>query len=133
HRPRPLARFRPSGAGEPCLGAQGRHCGRVRDRAGRGACPYRREPGTGADRSHDRQGMRPRGATEEQMEVELIIDGEARKAASGRTFARLNPVTKAVATAAPAAGKADVDRAVSAAAAAFPAWSKTGPAERRAL
>ena len=67
------------------------------------------------------------------MEVDLIIDGEGRKAQSGKTFDRLNPVTRAVATTAPAASKADCDKAVSAAHAAFATWSKTGPGERRAL
>lgn len=67
------------------------------------------------------------------MEVDLLIDGEARKAASGRVFERRNPVTRAVATTAPAASKADCDKAVAAAAEAFPAWSRTGPSERRAL
>ncbi|WP_025290674.1 aldehyde dehydrogenase [Sphingomonas sanxanigenens] len=48
------------------------------------------------------------------------------------TFDRLNPVTGAVATTAPAATVADADAAVSAAAAAFPAWSALGPNARRA-
>jgi acyl-CoA reductase-like NAD-dependent aldehyde dehydrogenase len=67
------------------------------------------------------------------MQVELLIDGEGRPAASGKVFERRNPVTNAVASTAPAASKADVDRAVASAAAAFPTWSKTGPSERRAL
>ena len=38
-----------------------------------------------------------------------------------------------VATRAPAARRADVDRAVEAAAAAFPGWAATGPTARRAI
>ena len=38
-----------------------------------------------------------------------------------------------IATRAPAAGKADVDKAVEAAASAFPEWSETGPNARRAI
>jgi acyl-CoA reductase-like NAD-dependent aldehyde dehydrogenase len=67
------------------------------------------------------------------MDIDLLIDGEARPAAGKRTFNRLNPVTRAVATTAPGARKADVDAAVAAAAEAFPAWSKTGPSERRKI
>ena len=49
------------------------------------------------------------------------------------TFDRINPVTGAVATTAPAATVADADAAVAAAAAAFPAWSALGPNARRAV
>ena len=49
-----------------------------------------------------------------------------------RTFERLNPVTGAVATTAPAASVEDANAAVEAAAAAFPAWSALGPNARRA-
>ena len=42
-------------------------------------------------------------------------------------------MTGEVATRAPAAGRADVDRAVEAAAAAFPGWAATGPNARRAI
>jgi acyl-CoA reductase-like NAD-dependent aldehyde dehydrogenase len=52
--------------------------------------------------------------------------------APGVTFARLNPVTGAVATEAKAFSVADADAAVEAAAAAFPAWSALGPNARRA-
>ncbi len=67
------------------------------------------------------------------MKIDLFIDGQEAEAVSKRTFDRKNPVTGAVATTAPAAGKADVDRAVAAADAAFASWSRTGPSERRAL
>ncbi|WP_429587638.1 aldehyde dehydrogenase [Sphingomonas zeicaulis] len=52
--------------------------------------------------------------------------------ATRATFDRINPVTGAVATTAPAATVADADAAVAAAAAAFPAWSALGPNARRA-
>jgi vanillin dehydrogenase len=55
-----------------------------------------------------------------------------RKAASGASFDRLNPLTGAIASRAAAACAKDVACAA-AAAAAFPAWSETGPAARRAL
>src|SRR5271157_975682 len=67
------------------------------------------------------------------MRVDFIIDGAAVGAASGATFTRRDPVTGAVASEAAAASEADVARAVEAAHRAFPAWSETGPSERRAL
>jgi len=62
----------------------------------------------------------------------MLIDGEARAASNGATFDRFNPVTGEVASRAPAATLADADAAVSAAAAAFPAWAALPPGERRA-
>jgi len=67
------------------------------------------------------------------MKVDFIIDGASAPAASGATYARRDPVTGAVASEAAAAGEADVAKVVEAAARAFPAWSQTGPSERRAL
>jgi acyl-CoA reductase-like NAD-dependent aldehyde dehydrogenase len=67
------------------------------------------------------------------MDIQLLIDGEARGAGSGATFDRLDPFTGQTASRAAAAGVADAKTAVDAAAAAFPAWSQTGPGERRAL
>ena len=52
---------------------------------------------------------------------------------SGRTYARINPITGEPATHAAAASVADAQAAADAAAAAFPAWSATGPNARRAL
>lgn len=66
------------------------------------------------------------------MDYGLLIDNQD-VPASGGTFQRLNPVDGQVATTAAAARAADVDRAVQAAAAAFPAWSRTGPSERRKI
>jgi acyl-CoA reductase-like NAD-dependent aldehyde dehydrogenase len=67
------------------------------------------------------------------MKVDFIIDGASVSADSGATFERRDPVTGAVASEAAAAGKADVAKVVEAAHRAFPAWSETGPSERRAL
>ncbi|MDR3514182.1 MAG: aldehyde dehydrogenase [Azospirillaceae bacterium] len=63
--------------------------------------------------------------------VGLLIGGASRAAATGAVFARRNPVSGEVVTVAAAASIRDVDAAVTAAAAAFPAWSQQGPGERR--
>ncbi|MES2135557.1 MAG: aldehyde dehydrogenase [Pseudomonadota bacterium] len=65
--------------------------------------------------------------------VNLIIGGEERPAASGRTFERRNPMSSAVVTNAAAASVEDATAAAEAADAAFPAWSALGPNARRAL
>ena len=65
--------------------------------------------------------------------LSMLINGEACAAGSGATFERRNPLDGSVASRAPAATPADAVAAVEAAAAAFPAWSQTGPGERRAL
>lgn len=67
------------------------------------------------------------------MQISMLINGEDAPAQSGRTYERLDPVTGEVATIAPAASVKDAEAAVQAAAAAFPAWSQTGPTERRML
>lgn len=67
------------------------------------------------------------------MKISMLINGEDVAATGGKTFERRDPVTGEVATIAPAATVADVDKAVKAAAAAFPGWSKTSPADRRNL
>jgi acyl-CoA reductase-like NAD-dependent aldehyde dehydrogenase len=67
------------------------------------------------------------------MDIGFIIDGAAEAAIEGGTFERRDPVTGLVATRAAAAGLADVAKVVAAAAAAFPAWSETGPGLRRSL
>ena len=67
------------------------------------------------------------------MDTGLIVDGAAEAAIAGGTFERRDPVTGRVATRAAAASLADVSKVVAAAAAAFPAWSETGPGLRRAL
>lgn len=67
------------------------------------------------------------------MDYGLFIDNEDRAAATSAVFERKNPVTGDRASLAAAATATDVDRAVNAADAAFAAWSKTGPSERRKI
>jgi len=64
--------------------------------------------------------------------LNLYIEGKHIPAEGDRRFSRENPVTGEVATQAAAASVEDAARAVDAAARAFPAWSQTGPGERRA-
>ncbi|MFC8669817.1 MULTISPECIES: gamma-aminobutyraldehyde dehydrogenase [Streptomyces] len=59
------------------------------------------------------------------------IDGEFRDAADGRTTDVVNPATGEVYATAPLSGQADVDAAMTAAAAAFPAWRDQTPAVRQ--
>ncbi|NYE23945.1 aldehyde dehydrogenase [Pigmentiphaga litoralis] len=63
----------------------------------------------------------------------MLIGGERLAASNAATFERRNPLDHSVATTAPAATKADAQRAVEAAAHAFTSWSQVGPGERRAL
>ncbi len=63
--------------------------------------------------------------------INLSIAGEA--VTSDRTFERRNPMTGDVASTAVAADINQANAAADAAAAAFPAWSVTGPNARRAL
>ena len=65
--------------------------------------------------------------------ISLLLDNQDVQALGGMTFDRLNPVTGAIATRAAAAQIADALSAADAAAAAFPAWSATGPGARRAV
>ncbi|ENN89753.1 Aldehyde dehydrogenase [Rhizobium freirei PRF 81] len=67
------------------------------------------------------------------MTISLLVNGVDRPAASGRTCDRMNPFTGELATRSAAAGLDDVTAAIDAASAAFPAWSKTGPGQRRAI
>ena len=67
------------------------------------------------------------------MEQTLLINGEDRSASGDATFERHDPFTGEVATRASAATLDDAIKAVEAAQAAFPAWSKTGPSERREI
>ncbi|MDT0308125.1 aldehyde dehydrogenase family protein [Streptomyces sp. DSM 44917] len=60
----------------------------------------------------------------------LFIDGEFRPAASGRAFKTVSPATEEVLSEVAEAGEADVEAAVAAARAAFPAWSGLPGAER---
>ena len=66
-------------------------------------------------------------------QINLLLENQDVEAIDGVTFERLNPMTGEVATRAAAAKIADVKRAADAAAAAFPAWSATGPSQRRMI
>jgi aldehyde dehydrogenase (NAD+) len=63
----------------------------------------------------------------------MLIDGELRPAADGRTFTSSNPYTGEEWATLPLAGPADVDAAVRAARAAFDGWSSRSGRERGAL
>jgi acyl-CoA reductase-like NAD-dependent aldehyde dehydrogenase len=67
------------------------------------------------------------------MNISLLINGADRAASGGRTFDRIDPFTEKLASRAAAASLDDVAAAVNAASAAFGAWSKTGPGQRRAI
>ncbi|ANL69991.1 salicylaldehyde dehydrogenase protein (plasmid) [Rhizobium phaseoli] len=67
------------------------------------------------------------------MNISLLINGADRAAADGRTYDRLDPFTEKLASRAAAASLEDVAAAVDAASAAFAAWSRTGPGQRRAI
>ncbi|NYT33533.1 aldehyde dehydrogenase [Rhizobium sp. WYCCWR 11128] len=67
------------------------------------------------------------------MNISLLINGADRAASGGRTYDRIDPFTEKLASRAAAASLDDVAAAVSAASAAFGAWSKTGPGQRRAI
>lgn len=60
----------------------------------------------------------------------MLINGRWCNAASNNTFAVINPRDETVLSRVPAAGTADVDTAVSAAAQAFPAWAALTPFQR---
>ena len=65
--------------------------------------------------------------------AKLMINDEAVEASDASTFERIDPLTGDVATIAAAGTVADMAKAANAAAAAFPAWSETGPGKRRSL
>jgi acyl-CoA reductase-like NAD-dependent aldehyde dehydrogenase len=67
------------------------------------------------------------------MDITMLIGGADVPATDDALFERRNPVSGDVATRAPAAKPADVDKAVEAAAAAFPEWSEMGPGARRKI
>jgi acyl-CoA reductase-like NAD-dependent aldehyde dehydrogenase len=66
-------------------------------------------------------------------ESKLLIGGADVAAGNGATFERRSPITGEVVTRSAAASAADARAACDAAAAAFPAWSATGPTARRKL
>lgn len=65
------------------------------------------------------------------MNLELLIGGQSRPAQENADFDRANPLNGETVTRAAAASVDDARAAADAAARAFPAWSKTGPGERR--
>ncbi|AMV44989.1 aldehyde dehydrogenase family protein [Paraburkholderia caribensis] len=67
------------------------------------------------------------------MQTQLFIDGRFVPSLSGETLATLNPHDNSVIAEVAMANHADVDRAVAAAKAAFPKWSKMAGAERGRL
>lgn len=67
------------------------------------------------------------------MDIGFLLNGAEQSASGGATYERRDPFTGQVATRAAAATVADANAAVEAASAAFGAWSKTGPTERRKL
>ncbi|MCB5183313.1 gamma-aminobutyraldehyde dehydrogenase [Streptomyces antimicrobicus] len=69
--------------------------------------------------------------TTELRRLRNYIGGEFKDAADGRTTDVVNPATGEVYATAPLSGQADVDAAMAAAAAAFPGWRDTTPAERQ--
>ena len=66
-------------------------------------------------------------------EQKLLIGGQWVTAVSGETFATLNPADGSVLSQVASGGQADVDLAVQAAQAAFPAWAALMPAQRERL
>ncbi|MGX1101157.1 aldehyde dehydrogenase [Amorphus sp. MBR-141] len=67
------------------------------------------------------------------METLLVIDNVARPASSGHTYEHRNAVSGDVVTRAASAGADDATLAADSAHAAFAAWSRTGPTERRRI
>jgi benzaldehyde dehydrogenase (NAD) len=72
-------------------------------------------------------------ATVELEQQRLLIGGEWVPASSGRSWESSGPVEGVAASTVAAAGPADARRAADAAAEAFPSWSTSPPAQRRAL
>jgi betaine-aldehyde dehydrogenase len=60
----------------------------------------------------------------------MLIDGKRVESASGHTIAVENPANRRTIGLVPRGGAEDVDRAVQAAARAYPAWSRTNPSVR---
>jgi acyl-CoA reductase-like NAD-dependent aldehyde dehydrogenase len=72
-------------------------------------------------------------ATATAQEYRQFIGGDWVAAADSATYEDTDPFTGEVVATAPAGGPEDARRAVDAAAAAFPAWSQTPPAERQRI
>jgi benzaldehyde dehydrogenase (NAD) len=67
------------------------------------------------------------------LKTNLEIGGKSVAASGGAEFERCNPIDGKVVTRSAASSVENAIRACEAAAAAFPAWSRTGPSERRSL
>src|SRR5690349_18867624 len=67
----------------------------------------------------------------DKVDVQNFINGEAVPAADGRRIDLIDPATGEVFGSSALSGEADVDRAYSAAAAAFETWRDTPPSERQ--
>ncbi|MFG1422374.1 aldehyde dehydrogenase [Roseixanthobacter liquoris] len=67
--------------------------------------------------------------------TQVFIDGKTQPAASGETFAAVNPATGEVLAQVASGGAADIDRAVASARKSFESgvWSRIAPAERKAV
>ena len=65
-----------------------------------------------------------------KIQTDLFIGGQFVKASDGATTPTMNPHTNTKIVYVAAAGKADVDKAVKAAEAAFPKWSSMAAADR---
>ncbi len=63
--------------------------------------------------------------------LDLLVGGQPRHAHESATFTRANPLSGETVTQAAAASVGDAQAAAEVAVGAFPAWSKTGPGERR--
>ena len=72
-------------------------------------------------------------STVDLQQQRLLIGGEWREATGAATFERADPYTGETVTLAAAASRADADRAVEAAHAAFREWADTAPGTRRGL
>src|SRR5215211_6433640 len=75
-------------------------------------------------------GTRPEVAADPGLPKQMLIGGQWCDALAGETLVVENPGRREPIGTVPRARAADVDRAVAAAAAAFPAWSRTVPRER---
>ncbi|NAO99586.1 aldehyde dehydrogenase family protein, partial [Halomonas sp. MG34] len=64
--------------------------------------------------------------------LDLLIGGHSRSAHESATFEHTNPLSGETVTCIAAASVSDAQAAAEAAARAFPAWSATGPGEKRA-
>ena len=72
----------------------------------------------------------PREPAAQLRRARMLIDGNWVESASGEVLPVENPARREIIAEIPRGGAADVERAVAAAAAAFPAWARVAPRER---